>query len=108
MSQEALGIPSGLEGLEPEYDLVIVGCGLSGGVIAERASKELGLKSLILDKRDHIGGNCFDFIDEHGFRISRYDLVCCYCDRVDTILVSKRHYTVVSSDPYGCLCAITY
>jgi len=72
MSQEALGIPSGLEGLEEEYDLVIIGAGLSGGVIAERASKELGLKSLLLDKRDHIGGNCFDFIDEHGFRISRY------------------------------------
>jgi hypothetical protein len=72
MSQEALGIPSGLEGTEEEYDLVIIGAGLSGGVIAERASKELGLKSLLLDKRDHIGGNCFDFIDEHGFRISRY------------------------------------
>jgi UDP-galactopyranose mutase len=72
MAQEALGIPSGLEGLEEEYDLVIIGAGLSGGVIAERASKELGLKSLILDKRDHIGGNCYDFIDEHGFRISRY------------------------------------
>jgi hypothetical protein len=72
MSQETLGIPSGLEGLDEEYDLVIIGAGLSGGVIAERASKELGLKVLLMDKRDHIGGNCFDFIDEHGFRISRY------------------------------------
>lgn len=63
---------SGVEGLEPFYDLVIVGCGLSGCVIAERASNELGLKSLIIDKRDHIGGNCYDFLDEHGFRISQY------------------------------------
>eukprot|EP00798_Chlamydomonas_sp_ICE-L_P017079 gene17079-23375_t len=69
---KAIGAASGLEGLEEEYDLVIIGAGLSGGVIAERASKELGLKCLILDKRDHIGGNCFDFIDEHGFRISQY------------------------------------
>eukprot|EP00239_Pterosperma_sp_CCMP1384_P002863 CAMPEP_0197847792 /NCGR_PEP_ID=MMETSP1438-20131217/7111_1 /TAXON_ID=1461541 /ORGANISM="Pterosperma sp., Strain CCMP1384" /LENGTH=426 /DNA_ID=CAMNT_0043459815 /DNA_START=199 /DNA_END=1476 /DNA_ORIENTATION=- len=63
---------SGMEGLEEHYDLVIVGCGLSGCVIAEQASTNLGLKSLIIDKRDHIGGNCYDFIDEHGFRVSKY------------------------------------
>uniref|UniRef100_A0A7S0N226 UDP-galactopyranose mutase C-terminal domain-containing protein n=1 Tax=Pyramimonas obovata TaxID=1411642 RepID=A0A7S0N226_9CHLO len=72
MSQEELKIPSGLDGLESYYDLIIIGCGLSGCVIAERASKDFGLKSLIIDKRDHIGGNCFDYIDEHGIRLSRY------------------------------------
>ena len=35
-------------------DLLIVGCGLSGAVIAERCSQELGMKSLILDVRDHV------------------------------------------------------
>ena len=34
----------GLNGLEKKYNLVIVGAGLSGSVIAERASKLLGLK----------------------------------------------------------------
>mmetsp|Transcript_16438 Transcript_16438/g.27647 ORF Transcript_16438/g.27647 Transcript_16438/m.27647 type:complete len:417 (+) Transcript_16438:242-1492(+) len=72
MSQADHGIPSGLDGLEPYYDLVIIGCGLSGCVIAERASKDFGLKSLIIDKRDHIGGNCFDYIDDHGIRLSKY------------------------------------
>ena len=33
-----------MNGLEKKYNLVIVGAGLSGSVIAERASKELGLK----------------------------------------------------------------
>ena len=47
-----------------DVDLLIVGCGLSGAVIAERCSKELGMKSLILDVRDHIGGNCYDFVEE--------------------------------------------
>ena len=75
----------GLNGLEKKYNLVIVGAGLSGSVIAERASKLLGLKvirnvklkcaslksrafyqSLVIDKREHIGGNCYDYIDEHG------------------------------------------
>ena len=146
-----------MNGLEKKYNLVIVGAGLSGSVIAERASKELGLKvgislcficqqflrvacgvqmviksdvssghgwaekfwppgcnrsvqflhnheiirpplllgripeiwsnsesdglmvniwatvqSLVIDKREHIGGNCYDYIDEHGIRTSLY------------------------------------
>jgi len=62
----------GLFGLKEEYDLVIVGAGLSGAVIAERARSELGLTSLVIDKRDHIGGNCYDYIDQHGIRVSLY------------------------------------
>jgi len=61
-----------MHGLSDSYDLVIVGAGLSGAVIAERASSQLGLTSLVIDKRSHIGGNCYDFIDEHGIRISLY------------------------------------
>jgi len=62
----------GLHGLKEEYDLVIVGAGLSGAVVAEQASSRLGLSSLVIDKRDHIGGNCYDYIDKHGIRVSQY------------------------------------
>jgi len=55
-----------------KFDLLIVGGGLSGCVIAERCSKELGMTSLIIDKRDHIGGNCYDFVNRHGIRESKY------------------------------------
>merc|ERR1712045_882367 len=65
----------GLFGLKEEYDLVIVGAGLSGAVIAERARSELGLTSLVIDKRDHIGGNCYDYIDQHGIRVSLYGVL---------------------------------
>jgi len=41
------------DGLRPKYDLIIVGSGLSGAVIAEQASERKGFKSLIIDKRDH-------------------------------------------------------
>ena len=57
------------DGLRPKYDLIIVGAGLSGAVIAEQASERKGLTSLIIDKRDHIGGNCYDFVDEKGIRV---------------------------------------
>ena len=36
----------GMNGLEKKYNLVVVGAGLSGSVVAERASKLLGLKVL--------------------------------------------------------------
>ena len=47
-----------------DYDIIIVGCGLSGIVIAERFALLQNKKILIIDKRDHIGGNCYDYFDE--------------------------------------------
>jgi len=55
-----------------KVDLLIVGAGLSGAVIAERCSKELGMTSLMIDVRDHIGGNVYDYVEEHGLRASKY------------------------------------
>lgn len=55
-----------------EVDLLIVGAGLSGAVLAERCSKELGLTSLIIEKRDHIGGNVYDYVDANNIRVSQY------------------------------------
>jgi len=47
-----------------DYEVIIIGCGLSGCVIAERYANLLNKKVIILDKRDHIGGNCYDYVDE--------------------------------------------
>jgi len=55
-----------------KVDLLIVGAGLSGAVIAERCSQELGMTSLIIDSRDHIGGNVYDYVEDHGIRVSKY------------------------------------
>lgn len=53
-------------------DILIVGCGLSGAVMAERLASK-GHKIVIIDKRDHIGGNIYDYIDsETGIRVSKY------------------------------------
>jgi UDP-galactopyranose mutase len=40
---------------------LIVGCGLSGVVIAERIANILNHKVTIIEKRTHIGGNCYDY-----------------------------------------------
>ena len=58
---------------EKEYDNCIVGAGLSGSVIAENYASQFGQTSLILEKRHHIAGNCFDYIDkETGILVSLF------------------------------------
>jgi UDP-galactopyranose mutase len=47
------------------YDYVIVGAGFSGLVLAERLGSA-GKRCLVVEKRDHIGGNCYDRKDSHG------------------------------------------
>ena len=54
------------------YQAIVIGAGLSGTVMAERMASQLGWKVLVLEQRDHIGGNCFDEYDEHGVLIHRY------------------------------------
>lgn len=52
---------------------LIVGCGLSGVVIAERIANKLNKRVTIIEKRDHIGGNCYDYIDEEtNILINKY------------------------------------
>jgi len=45
-------------------DLVVVGAGLFGLTIAERAANLLGSKVVILEKRNHLGGNAYSYLDE--------------------------------------------
>lgn len=54
-------------------DLVVVGSGFFGLTVAERCAAELGLRVLVLDRRDHIGGNAYSEDEpETGIEIHRY------------------------------------
>ena len=54
-----------------KIDILIIGAGISGAVLAERYAA-LGKKVLIVEKRNHIAGNCYDYIDENGILVSKY------------------------------------
>ena len=54
------------------YDIIIVGAGFAGSVLAHKLANEQNKKVLIIDKRSHIGGNCFDSVDEYGILIHNY------------------------------------
>jgi UDP-galactopyranose mutase len=54
-----------------KYDVLVVGAGFAGSVLA-REFAESGKKVLIIEKRNHIGGNMYEEIDESGIRIHKY------------------------------------
>jgi UDP-galactopyranose mutase len=54
------------------YDFLIVGAGFAGAIMAERIATQLNKKVLLVEKRNHIGGNAFDEYDVHGVLIHRY------------------------------------
>lgn len=51
--------------------ILVVGAGFSGAVIA-RECAAAGHLVKVIDKRDHIGGNAYDYIDSNGIRIHKY------------------------------------
>jgi UDP-galactopyranose mutase len=53
------------------YDVVVVGAGFSGSVVAERLASA-GRHVLVLDRRPHVAGNAYDELDEAGILIHRY------------------------------------
>lgn len=53
-------------------DLLIVGAGPVGCVVAERAANVHGWNSLIVEKRNHIAGNCYDTFHESGILYHKY------------------------------------
>lgn len=54
-----------------KYDFLIIGCGITGCVIAREMANN-GKKVLILDRRNHIGGNMYDYVDNHGILVQKY------------------------------------
>ncbi|MEH1823674.1 MAG: UDP-galactopyranose mutase [Nostoc sp.] len=53
------------------FDYLVVGAGFSGSVIAERLANQ-GKKVLVVDKRNHIGGNAYDHYNDDGILVHKY------------------------------------
>lgn len=98
--------------MEKEY--LIVGCGLTGSVIG-RELAEAGHKVKIWDRREHIGGNMYDYIDEHGIMVHKYgphcfhtnekalyDYICEYCQWQEYRIVCKAEIDgIVTPSPFN-------
>lgn len=54
------------------YDYLIVGAGFAGSVLAERLASQHGARVLLIDRRNHIGGNAYDEPNEAGILYHKY------------------------------------
>jgi UDP-galactopyranose mutase len=55
-----------------KVDWLIVGAGFTGATLAERIATQLNQKVLLVDRRNHVGGNAYDEYDENGILCHRY------------------------------------
>ena len=53
------------------FDVVIIGAGMAGAVLAERFAAH-GKKVLVIERRQHVAGNCYDELDANGILIHKY------------------------------------
>ena len=54
------------------YDCLVVGAGFAGSVVAEQLASRLGKRCLVIDRRDHIAGNAYDYYDQAGVQVHKY------------------------------------
>jgi UDP-galactopyranose mutase len=54
------------------YDYLIVGAGFAGSVLAERLASQHGARILLIDRREHVGGNAYDEPNEAGILYHKY------------------------------------
>ena len=53
------------------FDVVIIGAGMAGAVLAERFAS-VGKKVLMIERRQRVAGNCYDEVDDNGIIVHKY------------------------------------
>ena len=58
--------------MDHPFDCLVIGAGMAGAICARELAERGGKKVLVLERRDHVGGNAYDCFDEAGVLIHRY------------------------------------
>lgn len=83
-----------------KYDYVIIGCGLSASVVARKLADN-GNKILIIERREHRGGNLYDEIDGNGILVQRYGPHTFHTNNDDIINFITKYAQFI---PYNMKC----
>ncbi len=55
-----------------DFDFLVVGAGYAGSIMAERLASQCDQRVLVIDRRAHVAGNAYDYVDEHGVLVHKY------------------------------------
>ena len=58
--------------MDHPFDCLIIGAGMAGAVCARELAERGGKKVLVLERRNHVGGNAYDCFDQAGVLIHQY------------------------------------
>ena len=64
------GLPAGFN--PDNYDVIVVGAGYAGAVVARRMAENCNSKVAIFERRNHIAGNAYDRLDDAGVLVHEY------------------------------------
>lgn len=65
------------------YDILIVGAGFSGATLARLYAENTRKRILVIEKRNHIAGNCYDEVNKWGIRMAKYGAHLFHTNRKD-------------------------
>ncbi|WP_415961994.1 UDP-galactopyranose mutase [Collinsella tanakaei] len=91
--QITFGLPTSFN--PHEYDMIVVGAGYAGAVCARRLAETVGFRVAVLERRDHIAGNAYDYYDESGILVHMFGphIYHTYSERVHSFLSRFTEWT---------------
>lgn len=77
------------------YDMIVVGAGYAGSVCARRVAEGAGFRVAVLERREHIAGNAYDYVNDEGILVHKYGphIYHTYSDRVHEFLSRFTKWT---------------
>lgn len=91
--QISIGLPATFN--PDAYDMIVVGAGYAGSVCARRVAEGAGFRVAVLERREHIAGNAYDYVNDEGILVHKYGphIYHTYSERVHEFLSRFTKWT---------------
>lgn len=86
-------------------DYIVIGSGFAGAVLAERMASQLNKKVLVIERRNHIAGNCYDYRDANNILVHKYGPHLFHTNHKDVVeyLSGFTSWEIYSHEVLACI-----